>query len=132
MHVTRGGCSSPCEVFGIIATAWKRVLWRRAAVEQRWKLDPAIRRACSVQVTESAMASKKFGQHCRAAALQVVSGTVPTNLWLSEHGWHVIRSCPCGAVDTVEHRLTGCSHFGSEGIPRMTVAERRSLPCLLH
>ena len=55
------------------------------------------------------VSTKTFDGRARAIAVQLLAGTVPTGSWLSAHGWCTEGRCACGEVDTLAHRLAGCS-----------------------
>ena len=44
----------------------------------------------------------------KAAILEMLHGTTPTNDWLWGHGWQTEVMCSCSEVDNLAHALESC------------------------
>jgi hypothetical protein len=57
--------------------------------------------------------NRKVKVKVKNTLLQLLCGTPPTRAWLNKHGFKVACHCPCGEVDSCDHRLAGCNSNNS-------------------
>lgn len=54
--------------------------------------------------------SKKIKAKVKSAAMQVITGTVPTPAWQHQHGRQIDPACECGEMCSLDHISQGCEH----------------------
>ncbi len=102
-----------------MAQACRSVSWQQTRLADRSETQEGSRFNMHPSWFQSGLSETR-----KPSFLQVVSGIVLINQWLSQRGWQIDPYCQCGRPDAVEHIIAGSSVVGLRPGP----APERGLP----